>query len=680
MKCLSCENIYNDSACPKCGTLAPATCPQCKSDFLPCDDYCNECGREVRFINYTSPQLLKQPINLKAEHYECKADENARKFMSGLWPVKIAARYGIKKFSEPTLRSQLLGSCVKVSDKQFPQIYEASKVCQRILGIEHNEVYISKVKALQASVYGVGGQSYTVITSGMAEIMDYDDTLFILGRQMGHVKSDHLLYLSLLDLLKTGVKAIPMVGATLFSVLSFALLNWQRSSELTADRAGLLCCQSIRTATRALTKIALGSKTLFDKIDFDEFLRQHTQMGRNGKWGEYMQVNPFILTRIRELQAFVESSDWQRIMSDSYNPQAPSFTCYYCSTVEHISDFDKPLGSFTCSKCQKNMFIEKIFCPHCGGNNDTSQAADTLTCSDFKCKICDKSYFESYEKELMTKWHKHLPSNSPYSLLELPFWASVDEISGAYGALMNKSGSERPSVPEKIKFDRSYRTLINAEKRELTNRNISLSFFREMNSLKDEVAGTCTRCGTNVFGLFCTYCGMKRVINGSDQEISKAWPADINTLIDVLMDEKMCDSELKLYEEGPFYPSFRHKAVNFHCAIEEAEQNKPSVITALLNKCKNEDKESTGRLISGKSRFIIFLQEKIDLELFDKVFNDYETETNNSSIFPEILLISKSSDGSLKIAFSSIDHDNLPNDFNGHFQLMQYILSASSHD
>jgi Zn-dependent protease with chaperone function/DNA-directed RNA polymerase subunit RPC12/RpoP len=679
MNCLSCENVYNGSSCPKCGTKAPTTCPQCKTSFLPCDDYCSNCGREIRFINYTSPQLLKKPQNLKADHYECKTDKNARTFMSGLWPVKIAARYGIETFSEPTLRSELLGSCVKVSEKQFPQIYAASRVCQEILGIQNNETYISKVKVLQASVYGVGERSYTVLSSGMAEIMDYEETLFILGRQIGHVKSDHLLYLSLLDILKTGVKAIPWVGETLFGVLSFALLNWQRSSELTADRAGLLCCQSLRTATRALTKITLGSEQLFNKIDLDEFLRQHNQQDSSSKWGEYMQVNPFILTRIRELQSFVESTNWQRIMKNANNPQAPEFTCYYCSSREHISDFDKPLNKYTCSKCNKDLFIEKIQCPHCGSENNVEKLTKNLTFEKFNCTICNRNYFEDYEKELTTRWHRSLPENSPYVVLQLPFWTTIDEISNAYGTLMNPQAPAKLSVIDKIRLDKAYRTLINAEKRELVDRNIRQAFFRAINKLEDEKNSDCKRCGTNIFGTFCAYCGLKNTGTETDTEKSeKEWAPEINTLIDVLLDKDLCDKELKLYEEGVFYPSFRYKAVNFYCGLEEKKLVKPSAINALLDKCKNADKASTGGQISTRSTFIIFLTEKMDIELFNKVFKNYKESILKTTHFPELLLIDKSNDGSLKIAFSSRLVAEEPECFNGYFKLIQHILKTSS--
>ena len=56
--------------------------------------------------------------------------------------------------------------------------------------------------------------------------------------------------------------------------LDIALLTWFRKSEYTADRAGLLVCGDLDAARRAIIKICLGSKKLFDSLNLDEYMRR----------------------------------------------------------------------------------------------------------------------------------------------------------------------------------------------------------------------------------------------------------------------------------------------------------------------------------------------------------------------------------------------------------------------
>jgi len=675
MKCSSCESIYNNNVCPNCKTAASTHCPDCNTSFLPGDLFCRNCGKEIRFINFSTPVILKQPYDLKAEYYECDADKSARTFMSGLWPVKVAAKYGIEKFSEPTLRSQLIGSCVKVSTKQFPKINEAASVCSRILSISDCEIYISKAKTLGASVYGVGDTNYILLTSGIIEAMDYNDILFILGRQMGHVKSGHLLFLSLLNIFTSGVKSIPWVGTAIYNLLSFALINWQRSSELTADRAGLLCCQSIRTATRALTKQALGSKKLFEKTDIDEFLRQSCQLSSSSKWSEYMQAAPAVLTRIRELQSFKESHFYQRIMNNSYNPHFPEFNCYYCSESTQINDFDNPISEFKCSHCTKNLFIEKITCPHCGM---ICEVKDLETFSDFSCSFCSKDYFDNNEKYLPGKWNDDLPENSPYSILSVSPTANIDEISNAYAEKMKINENISLSIQDKIKYDRSYRILINSQKRTILERNINQSFYRDAANLTNNDLSTCIRCGTDIYEKYCIYCGQNKMKKQTtDEAKQKEWPPVINTLIDVLLDSKISDEEITIYENNSFYPSFKYKTANYYCTVEDNNINKPSLITNLLEKCMEISQTNIKQsLLSGKNNFLIFLDNEIDLPLMEKIWDRYENKEQEIKLVDSdvLILIQQEKDGNLKIVFSNYIFANLPDKFEDHFELVQFLL------
>jgi Zn-dependent protease with chaperone function len=64
------------------------------------------------------------------------------------------------------------------------------------------------------------------------------------------------------------------LGSLLGQGLVLALYDWYRKSELSADRAGLLCVQDINPAIRTFMKFAGGASRLYAEMDQNEFVRQ----------------------------------------------------------------------------------------------------------------------------------------------------------------------------------------------------------------------------------------------------------------------------------------------------------------------------------------------------------------------------------------------------------------------
>ena len=82
-----------------------------------------------------------------------------------------------------------------------------------------------------------------------------------------------MLYHMMAQLINYIIDLIPggnLIGAP----LKYALLYWDRMSEFTADRAGLLCCQNRDAVMRAFTKMAGLPKSHYDNLDEHAFLQQ----------------------------------------------------------------------------------------------------------------------------------------------------------------------------------------------------------------------------------------------------------------------------------------------------------------------------------------------------------------------------------------------------------------------
>ena len=92
-----------------------------------------------------------------------------------------------------------------------------------------------------------------------------------------------------------------------------ALNHWSRRSEVTADRAGLLCCEDIKIAERVMVKFAVGSQQLFEQLDLDEYLAQLEQGKESfGRIAELGQSHPYLTKRVKSLRLFAESSYFRK--------------------------------------------------------------------------------------------------------------------------------------------------------------------------------------------------------------------------------------------------------------------------------------------------------------------------------------------------------------------------------
>ena len=141
------------------------------------------------------------------------------------------------------------------------------------------------------------------------------ELMFIIGHEMGHIKSEHVLFHTLSYWMSEGVSIFfrwALIPA------QTALWAWQRRSEITADRAGLITIQDIDCACSALVKLALGSTKLFQSINISEYIRdQLLELSKNPvkTWPVLFQSHPYIPKRLGHLIAFSESETYARLWS-----------------------------------------------------------------------------------------------------------------------------------------------------------------------------------------------------------------------------------------------------------------------------------------------------------------------------------------------------------------------------
>ena len=114
--------------------------------------------------------------------------------------------------------------------------------------------------------------------SGLLETMSEEELLFILGHEIGHIKCGHVLYKTMARhfalVLEIIANATFGFSRILGTGLEMAIFDWERKSELSADRAGLIVTQSLPIANRTFMKMAASAPSLYSQMDENEFLKQ----------------------------------------------------------------------------------------------------------------------------------------------------------------------------------------------------------------------------------------------------------------------------------------------------------------------------------------------------------------------------------------------------------------------
>lgn len=212
-------------------------------------------------------------MGLNHSQYEHPFDKKALETLEGTKGLSTAGKFITKHMVERVYTVQYTGSHLKITSDNYPKIYEYLKYACKILDVQKvPELYIEWGYNINACTVGAENP-IIVINSGLIDLCDDDEIMFVIGHELGHVKSNHMLYHMMAQVINFIIDQIPF-GNIAAAPLQYALYYWDRMSEFTADRAGLLCCQKPTVAIKSLIKMAGLPYSQYDKINVESFIQQ----------------------------------------------------------------------------------------------------------------------------------------------------------------------------------------------------------------------------------------------------------------------------------------------------------------------------------------------------------------------------------------------------------------------
>lgn len=271
--------------------------------------------------------LMKtQLIGLKADSFRHPLDLEATHTLKQIPGIDMMVRNLLGPMAEQVFYVENIASSILVGEKQLPDLHKLLLEACHVLDIEAPQLYVRQHPAPNAYTFAMRGkQPFVVLHTSLIDILTPEEIQAVIAHELGHLKCDHSVYLTPVNLLVLAAAILPNVGAVLAQAIQSQLLEWVRCAEFTCDRAALLATQNPQVVMSVLMKLAGGSPILAPQLNLDAFIAQarayddisKTEVGIMVKEARTAQLShPVPVLRAREIDRWASSREYNQLLQN----------------------------------------------------------------------------------------------------------------------------------------------------------------------------------------------------------------------------------------------------------------------------------------------------------------------------------------------------------------------------
>ncbi len=262
---------------------------------------------------------------LNADHFRHPLDKKATQALKRLPGLDVAIRSLLGPMGEQFFYLENIAASVLVGPHQLPGLYQSMVEACEVLDLEVPQLYIKQHPVPNAYTFAMRGkQPFIVVHTSLIELLNPAEVQAVIGHELGHLKCDHGVYLTLANLLTLATSRLPF-GNVLMQSWQSQIMEWVRCAEFTCDRAALLATQDARTVASVLMKLSGGSPTLSSQLNLDAFIDQARSYDAisESETGEMLKrlktddlSHPVPVLRAREIDRWASTPDYQALLNN----------------------------------------------------------------------------------------------------------------------------------------------------------------------------------------------------------------------------------------------------------------------------------------------------------------------------------------------------------------------------
>ncbi|MFQ6023714.1 MAG: M48 family metallopeptidase [Acidiferrobacterales bacterium] len=193
-------------------------------------------------------------------------------------------------FVQSAFISYLKGTAVKITEEQFPDLYQRVQACCNKIDLNHvPDAYLLHADGVfNALAARFLGRNFIALYSDVVDALESHPGAvnFYIGHELGHIHRKHLVWAPIL--FPAGI--LPLLGAA-----------YSRAREYTCDRYGLACCEKSEDAAIGLGALAAGGRR-WRSLNKEKYASQST--ATKGFWMSFHELigdYPWLVKRMAML-------------------------------------------------------------------------------------------------------------------------------------------------------------------------------------------------------------------------------------------------------------------------------------------------------------------------------------------------------------------------------------------
>lgn len=264
-------------------------------------------------------------LGLKADQFRHPLDRAATNQLKQIPGLDLLVRSLLGGVAEQFLYLDNISSSILVGPEQLPTIYNCLQEACQVLDLEPPQLYVRQNPQPNAYTFAMRGkQPFIVMHTSLIDLLTTDEIQAVIAHELGHLKCDHGVYLTLANILVLAAGQLPGPWAALLTQgLQAQMLNWVRCAEFSCDRAALLATQDPRITMSVMMKLCGGSPKLAQELNLDAFIAQarayetssQTDLGQTLRQMQTAQrTHPLPVLRAKEIDLWASSPEYEALL------------------------------------------------------------------------------------------------------------------------------------------------------------------------------------------------------------------------------------------------------------------------------------------------------------------------------------------------------------------------------